>query len=137
MKTKIFLTAIALPALCGSLAIVGSVIAQPATTARWNPRTTDWTQKPDLGVGDWGFDRPGFPTGLYLHGITVKAGGMVSNPVIYDNDVFDDVFDDEWAFARASARGTVTWMAPSCTPGCQGSFPTPPWRRYAAVRCCT
>lgn len=83
--------------------VVGSVSAQPATTtARWNPRTTNWTQNSNPAIGDWGFDRPGFPAGLYLHGITTKAGGKVSNPVIYDNDVFDDVFDDEWTFAMAS-----------------------------------
>jgi hypothetical protein len=40
--------------------------------------------------------------GLYIHGITVKVGEPILNPVIYDNDVYDDVFDDEWAYAMAS-----------------------------------
>lgn len=92
--------------------IGGSIHAQPANPssngastpvpARWKPRTTDWVKNAHPAIGDWGFDRPGYPAGLYLHGITVKAGDPVTNPVIYDNDVFDDVFDDEWAFAMAS-----------------------------------
>ena len=76
------------------------VLAQ--NTARWNPETTDWTKNPHPTIGDWGFDRPGYPKGLYIHGITVKEGKRVKNAVIYDNDVFNDVFDDEWAFAMAS-----------------------------------
>lgn len=74
----------------------------PAGAARWNRETTDWNAKHDLSVGDWGFDRPGYPKGLYIHGITVKDGQKVKNPVIYDNDVYDDVFDDEWMYAMAS-----------------------------------
>ena len=34
--------------------------------------------------------------------VTVKKGERVTNPVIYDNDVYDDVFDDEWTLAMAS-----------------------------------
>lgn len=70
--------------------------------AHWRPRTTDWSRNSNPIVGDWGFDRPGYPPGLYLHGVTVKDGEAVTNPVIYDNDVYDDVFDDELAFAMAS-----------------------------------
>ena len=73
-----------------------------AQTARWNPRTTDWGRNPQPTLGDWGFDRPGYPPGLYIHGVTVQQGEAVTNPVIYDNDVYDDVFDDEWAYAMAS-----------------------------------
>jgi hypothetical protein len=71
-------------------------------TARWRPRTLDWSRNPKPVLGDWGFDRPGFPPGLYIHGVTVPRGRPVVNPVIYDNDVFDDVFDDELAFVMAS-----------------------------------
>ena len=69
--------------------------------ARWNPQTVDWKENPDPRVGDWGFGRPGYPEGLYIHGITVKAGQPVTNPLIYDNDVYDDVFDDELCFVMA------------------------------------
>lgn len=71
-------------------------------TARWNPETTDWSKNRHPQIGDWGFDRPGYPKGLYIHGVTVKEGKKVHNAVIYDNDVYDDVFDDEWMFAMAS-----------------------------------
>lgn len=70
--------------------------------ARWNAETTDWSKNPHPVVGDWGFDRPGYPKGLYIHGITVKECKRVKNPVIYDNDVYDDVFEDEWMYAMAS-----------------------------------
>lgn len=86
------------------------------TTARWNPETTDWNKNPHPAIGDWGFDRLGYPKGLYIHGITVKEGRKVRNAVIYDNDVFDDVFEDEWMFAMASLGKMnlkaliVTWL---------------------------
>ncbi len=70
--------------------------------AHWRARTTDWSRNLNPVLGDWGFDRPGCPPGLYIYGVTVKDGEAVANPVIYDNDVYDDVFDDEWAFAMAS-----------------------------------
>lgn len=70
--------------------------------ARWNPETTDWSKNPKPVIGDWGFDRPGYPRGLYIHGVTVKEGKKVKNAVIYDNDVYDDVFEDEVMFAMAS-----------------------------------
>lgn len=66
--------------------------------AQWNAETEDWSGKPSLQIGDWGFDRPGYPKGLYIHGVTVKAGETVTNPVIYDNDMVDDVLEDEWGF---------------------------------------
>lgn len=75
---------------------------QSADAARWNKETTDWSKNPKPQIGDWGFDRPGYPKGLYIHGVTVKEGKKVKNPVIYDNDVFDDVFEDEWMYAMAS-----------------------------------
>jgi hypothetical protein len=62
----------------------------------------DWNQNPNPVIGDWGFDRPGYPKGLYIQGVTVKEEEPVTNPLIYDNDVFDDVFDDEWVMAMAS-----------------------------------
>jgi len=73
-----------------------------AQTARWNPQTTDWPRKPVLSIGDWGFDRSGYPSGLYIEGVTVKAGQPVGNPVIYDNDVYNDVFDPELVCCMAS-----------------------------------
>ena len=44
--------------------------------ANWNPKTTDWTKNPNPEIGDWGFDRPGYPKGLYIHGVTVKPGDI-------------------------------------------------------------
>ncbi len=83
------------------------VIAFACTTsyaAHWNKETTDWSRNPNPTIGDWGFNRPDYPKGLYIHGVTVKEGKKVTNPVIYDNDVYDDVFDDEWMYAMASLR---------------------------------
>lgn len=77
-------------------------LSMSAQTARWNPETTDWSRNPHPAIGDWGFDRPGYPKGLYIHGVTVKEGQKVRNAVIYDNDVYDDVFEDEVMFAMAS-----------------------------------
>jgi len=74
------------------------------SAARWNAETKDWSKNPRPVLGDWGFDRPGYPKGLYIHGITVKEGKRVKNPVIYDNDVYDDVFEDEWMYAMASLK---------------------------------
>ena len=65
------------------------------SAARWNAETKDWSKNPRPVLGDWGFDRPGYPKGLYIHGITVKEGKRVKNPVIYDKDIYDDVFEDE------------------------------------------
>lgn len=79
---------------------------KPASTSapasRWRPETTDWSRATNLVIGDWGFNRPGYPEGLYVHGITRPAGEKITNPVIYDNDVYDDVFDDELAYVMAS-----------------------------------
>ena len=77
---------------------------QSADAARWNKETTDWSKNPKPQIGDWGFDRPGYPKGLYIHGVTVKEGKKVKNPVIYDNDAYADVFDDEWMYAMASLK---------------------------------
>lgn len=73
-------------------------------SATWNSKTIDWSSNPNPQIGDWGFDRPGYPKGLYIHGITVKKGQEITNPVIYDNDVFDDVFDDEWMYAMVALK---------------------------------
>ena len=32
--------------------------------ARWNAEAKDWSKNPHPVVGDWGFDRPGYPKGL-------------------------------------------------------------------------
>lgn len=95
-----------------------SAPAEPAASAppaRWRPQTTDWSAATKLQVGDWGFNRPGYPEGLYVHGITRPAGEPISNPVIYDNDVYDDVFDDELAYVMAS-EGEMTLVGLIVTP---------------------
>jgi len=78
------------------------LLSAASWAARWNAKTTDWAANPKPEMGDWGFDRPGYPAGLYIHGVTVKAGQKVTNPLIYDNDVYDDVFDDELVYVMAS-----------------------------------
>ena len=88
---------------------------QSADAARWNKETTDWSKNPKPQIGDWGFDRPGYPKGLYIHGVTVKEGKKVKNPVIYDNDVYDNVFEDEWMYAMA-ARNKMKLAAMIITP---------------------
>jgi len=75
---------------CMAAFSVGRAVAQGtsrepgrhAQTAHWMPRTTDWTKEPSPIIGDWGFDRPGYAPGLYIHGVTVKAGEKVTNPVL-------------------------------------------------------
>ncbi len=86
-----------------------------ASAADWNERITDWSKNPSPGIGDWGFDRPGYPKGLYIHGVTVKKGKKVKNAVIYDNDVYDDVFEDEWMYAMHSL-GRMNLVALIITP---------------------
>ena len=116
------------------LAVVLSLVFVSAQSwaARWNQRTTDWSKNSSPTVGDWGFDRPGYPKGLYIHGITVKAGEKVTNPVIYDNDVYDDVFDDELILAMASLgkmnlAGLI--VSPVLTDG--WGFSKPGWKQTA------
>lgn len=87
-----------------TILIIFMCFSASLSAARWNAETKDWSKNPHLVIGDWGFDRPGYPKGLYIHGITVKEGKRVKNPVIYDNDVYDDVFEDEWMYAMASLK---------------------------------
>lgn len=112
--------------------LCGPNITVSAQTARWNPRTIDWSQNRDPVIGDWGFDRPGYPKGLYIHGITVKVGEPIRNPVIYDNDVYDDVFDDEWAYAMASL-GEMNLAGLIVTPVLTDfwGFSRPDWKKTA------
>ncbi len=86
------------------LCVFAAVLLTDTTAARWNRETKDWSLNPRPVIGDWGFNRPGYPKGLYIHGVTVKEGKKVNNPVIYDNDVYDDVFEDEWMYAMASLK---------------------------------
>ena len=72
-----------------SLVLLFLFLAIVANAARWNKETKDWSMNPHPTIGDWGFDRPGYPKGLYIHGITVKEGKRVKNPLIYDNDVYE------------------------------------------------
>ena len=95
--------------------VLSLLISANANAARWNKETTDWSANPHPQIGDWGFDRPGYPKGLYIHGVTVKEGKRVKNPLIYDNDVYDNVFDDEWMFAMA-ARNKLNLAAVIITP---------------------
>lgn len=87
-----------------TILIIFMCFSASLNAARWNAETKDWSKNPHPVIGDWGFDRPGYPKGLYIHGITVKEGTQVKNPVIYDNDVYDDVFEDEWMYAMASLK---------------------------------
>ncbi|MBE0537688.1 MAG: hypothetical protein IH624_18645 [Phycisphaerae bacterium] len=81
--------------------------------------TTDWSRNPNPAVGDWGFDRPGYPAGLYLHGVTMPAGFFpdkpLPNPIIYDNDEYADVLDDDVLCAMAGL-GKITLAAQIVTP---------------------
>ncbi len=96
-----------------------------AAPGRWNPKTTDWSQNPIPVIGDWGFNRPGYPPGLYIHGVTVKAGEKMMNPVIYDNDdderfyggnpEFLTIKDDEFIAAKATL-GEANYIGLVCTP---------------------
>lgn len=95
--------------------ILTLLISTNTNAARWNAETTDWGNNPHPVIGDWGFDRPGYPKGLYIHGVTVKEGKRVKNPVIYDNDVYDNVFEDEWMFAMA-ARNKLNLATVVITP---------------------
>jgi len=116
-----FLLAVSIAVIC---------LSTPSRAARWNTRTAVWSNNANLTIGDWGFDRPGYPKGLYIHGITVKAGEKVTNPVIYDNDVYDDVFDDELVFAmtslgRMNLAGLI--VTPVLTDG--WGFSKPSWKQ--------
>lgn len=79
-----------------------------ATAATWEKETTQWSKNPDPVVGDWGFDRPDYPPGLYIHGVTLPdrhfPARPLPNPVIYDNDEYADVLDDDVLCAMASLR---------------------------------
>lgn len=90
-----------------------------APAAAWQPRTTDWATHPAPVIGDWGFNRPGFPKGLYLHGVTMPEGRFpaqaLPNPIIYDNDKYADVLDDDVLCAMASL-GKLTLAAQIITP---------------------
>ncbi len=101
-----------------------------AAPGRWNPKTTDWSQNPNPVVGDWGFNRPGYPAGLYIHGVTVPDGEPVTNPVIYDNDIVDDVLEDEWAFVMADL-GHMNLVGYICTPALTDGwgFYHPEWKQ--------
>jgi hypothetical protein len=79
----------------------------------------DWSKNPDPVIGDWGFDRPGFPKGLYIHGVTMLDGHFpakpLPNPIIYDNDEYADVLDDDVLCAMASL-GKLTLAVQIITP---------------------
>jgi hypothetical protein len=83
-------------------------VALPApapAAATWHTMTADWSKNPHPVIGDWGFDRPGYPKGLYLHGVTMPEGhspaNPLPNPIIYDNDEYADAdwndISGEWA----------------------------------------
>ena len=74
---------------------LASNLVSAAIPGRWNKKTTDWTKNQNPEVGDWGFSRPGFPEGLYIHGVTAPQGKRPTNPVIYDNDEVSDVVDEQ------------------------------------------
>jgi hypothetical protein len=99
------------------LCLVALPVPAPATT--WRAVTGDWSQNSSPMIGDWGFDRPGYPKGLYLHGVTMPEGyfpaNPLPNPIIYDNDEYADILDDDVLCAMASL-GKVTLTAQIITP---------------------
>lgn len=101
-------------------------------TARWHSRTLDWSVNSSPVIGDWGFDRSGYPEGLYIHGVTVAKGQAVQNPVIYDNDVYDDVFEDELMMVMAS-EGEMNLVGLIITPVLTDGwgFSKPEWIKTA------
>ena len=114
------------------LLVFAAVSLADTAAARWNRETKDWGLNPRPVIGDWGFNRPGYPQGLYIHGVTVKEGKKVKNPVIYDNDVYDDVFDDEWMYAMASLKRikiAALIVTPVLTDG--WGFSKPDWVKTA------
>ncbi len=98
-----------------TIAVVIIAFTTPGFAARWNQETTNWNNNPNPVVGDWGFNRPGYPSGLYVHGVTVPNGEIIENPVIYDNDITRDVLDDEWTFVMSSL-GELNLVGYICTP---------------------
>lgn len=90
-----------------------------AAAATWQQKTTEWSKNPEPVIGDWGFDRPGYPGGLYVHGVTLPDGHFptqpLPNPVIYDNDEYADVLDDDVLCAMAGL-GKITLAAQIITP---------------------
>jgi hypothetical protein len=80
--------------------------------------TGDWSNNVDPVIGDWGFDPPGYPKGLYLHGVTMPEGHFpanpLPNPIIYDNDEYADILDDDVLCAMASL-GKIT-LPPRSSP---------------------
>lgn len=112
--------------------MMGIAASAGEPTARWRPQTIHWSNSANPIIGDWGFNRPGYPTGLYLHGVTVPEGQVVTNPVIYDNDVYDDVFDDELAMVMAS-QGEMNLVGLIVTPVLTDGwgFSEPDWIKTA------
>lgn len=112
--------------------LIFSLIAMTVESAGWNTETVDWSKNTHPQIGDWGFNRPGYPEGLYIHGVTVKAGESVNNPLIYDNDVYDDVFDDELVYVMASL-GDLNLVALIVTPVLTDfwGFSKPEWIKTA------
>ena len=69
------------------LFILLSIVIKVSYTLQWNKETTNWSANPNQVIGDWGFNRPGYPDGLYIHGVNVLDIKPVTNLVIYDNDI--------------------------------------------------
>lgn len=112
--------------------LIFSLISTSVANAQWNTKTVDWSKNPHPQIGDWGFDRPGYPKGLYIQGVTVMQGDSVINPIIYDNDVYDDVFDDELIYVMASL-GELNLTALIITPVLTDfwGFSKPEWIKTA------
>ena len=55
-----------------ALALNLALLSAVTWAARWNPQIIDWTKNPKPKIGDWGFDRSGYPAGLYIHGVQCK-----------------------------------------------------------------
>ena len=112
--------------------LIFSLISSSVVNAQWNAKTEDWSKNLHPQIGDWGFNRPGYPKGLYIHGVTVMQGDSVINPIIYDNDVYNDVFDDELVYVMASL-GELNLKALIVTPVLTDfwGFSKPEWIKTA------
>jgi hypothetical protein len=47
---------------------------QRAPAAGWQVQTMHRSQNSSPVIGDWVFDRPGYPKGFYPHGVTILVG---------------------------------------------------------------
>jgi len=44
---------------------------------KWRARTTNWSENQSRQIGDWGFERLGFPDGLDIRGVTAAENESI------------------------------------------------------------